>query len=532
MMYKSRSLPHSLEAEEHLLSACLIDEGTTLVAALAENVSQYSFFSPANGIIWQRMCEIYVEHGSVDTAALAAELQKQGQLDSIGGYAYIAQISCRVPTTAQSPYFIKRVKELANLRSLVKFASEAVERASEENLDIESFAHDFDAKLEDLKHQDVPAELARPLTAFDLPPEDDEASLLGRNRYICRGDGVLIVSSAGMGKSSMSLEWAVCAALGRSFQGIETKKPLKSIIIQAEDSDGDVAEVWFSIKYSMKLTSEEISLVQQRVIIIRDKVNRGEAFIARLRILCEKFKPDLVWLNPLHSYAGCDIADAKEMGNFLRAGLNKANKNDSFAYMVIHHTPKPMTGKAVQDRKWHEFMYDAAGSAELINWARAVITLKPAEQEGEFNMILAKRGKRAGVYIEVKGEASTFLEITTKIPLKHSSEQIEIPGRKHKFNVIKWLPRDPEPDKRKSSLATKYTDERILNLIPSGMQGSIHFSVARATAREQTGIAKSTFAERLGRLYDRGYVTTDDKNRYYRTDSGDALLRRHSIAAV
>ena len=51
-------------------------------------------------------------------------------------------------------------------------------------------------------------------------------------------------------------------------------------------------------------------------------ISRGDGFIAQLRVIIEKEKPDLVWVNPLHSFAGCDISDAQEMGRFLRWGLN------------------------------------------------------------------------------------------------------------------------------------------------------------------------------------------------------------------
>jgi hypothetical protein len=54
----------------------------------------------------------------------------------------------------------------------------------------------------------------------------------------------------------------------------------------------------------------------------------------------------------------------------------------------------------------------------LVNWARAVIVLKPTDVEGEFELVLAKRGTRAGVMQEVQGETTTFLQVTTKIAIK------------------------------------------------------------------------------------------------------------------
>jgi hypothetical protein len=529
----SRELPHSLEAEEYLLSACLIDGSETIAAALAGKVSAASFFSPANSIIYQRLCELYVLHGSVDAAMLAEELMRVGQLDAVGGFAYVAQVSGRLPTTAQACYFIDRVRGLERMRDLIRFAGNAVECAFEGEADVEQFIADFEVKVDSLKNGERADEGLRNLTEFALPEEDDPSSLLGRNRYICRGDQALIVSSAGMGKSSMALEWAVCCALGRPFHGIETKKPLTSLIIQAEDSDGDIGEVWFSIRHSLNLTAAEQVIVEQRVIIIRDKVSRGDAFVARLRLLIEKVKPDLVWLNPLHAYAGCDIADAKEMGNFLRAGLNRANKHEAFAYMVVHHTPKPMTSKGVVDKKWHEFMYDAAGSAELVNWARAVLTLKPTETEGDFNLILAKRGKRAGVMQEVTDDDNnTRLELTTKIPLRHSSESIHIEGRKHPFHLIKWMSRDLDVPEEKIMAALKYPNGLLLAYLPASNDEPCTFTLVYGRVRNGCGMAKSSFVDRLNRLFFEGLIHKTSGKQYQRTLRGDAVVKNFQVGGV
>ena len=57
---------------------------------------------------------------------------------------------------------------------------------------------------------------------MELPEEDGPNELIGRDRYLGRGDSCLIVSSSGMGKSSLSMIWAAHLALGRDFLGIAT----------------------------------------------------------------------------------------------------------------------------------------------------------------------------------------------------------------------------------------------------------------------------------------------------------------------
>src|SRR5690349_14445158 len=89
--------------------------------------------------------------------------------------------------------------------------------------------------------------------SFSIPPANDKSILLG-NRYLNRGDGLVLSSSSGMGKSSMSHQMAADWALGLPFHGIAPNGPLRILIVQSEDSDGDIAEVWQSLKHVKRYT--------------------------------------------------------------------------------------------------------------------------------------------------------------------------------------------------------------------------------------------------------------------------------------
>jgi hypothetical protein len=88
---------------------------------------------------------------------------------------------------------------------------------------------------------------ARPLGSFKLPAPGDPSVLIG-NRWLSRGDIAILASTSGMGKSSLSIQAATTWALGRDlFGGFKPHRPIKSLIMQAEDGEGDIAEV----KHSM-----------------------------------------------------------------------------------------------------------------------------------------------------------------------------------------------------------------------------------------------------------------------------------------
>lgn len=524
------------EAETFLLSACMLDGQDVISKAVDAGISPESFSLAANQEIFRSLLFLFYGDKPTDPAVVADNLLQRGSLERVGGFEYVTTVSSKLPTTIQAAYFIDTVREKSTQRTLRLKAMGIIEALDKGNSSADVL-NQFEAELSSVRNQVTTAQL-KSLADFDLPPEDGPDEILGANRYISRGDSCLIVSSSGMGKSSMQMIWAAHIALGRSFLGIETKRPETSLIIQAEDSPGDIGELWYSIRHTMKLNDEEMAVVRKRVIVVRDKVNRGAKFIAFMRSLIAKVKPALVWLNPLHAYAGCDIANAQEMGEFLREGLNKANRDEAYAYMIIHHTPKPMTGKGVVDKKWHELMYDAAGSAELVNWARAVITLRPSDVKGDFNLILAKRGMRAGVRIAVESAATTFLEITDKIPIRQSSKTIPVPGRSRPFHLLDWTIRDADvvPEKSSGAPSNKYAngatfrnqwdDGEVLSYFPSSKEpGGPIGEISKAIMLE-TMMAKSSVMRFRERLINDNLVAKID-GKYRRTLKADAIAEQY-----
>jgi replicative DNA helicase len=105
-----RAPPHSPEAEEHLLGCCLLDGSESIARCLELRLPPAAFYSPANRVIYEKICDIYQKSPPVDVAVLAEELKTSRQLDAIGGYAYLSQLSSRIPTTAQAQYFIDKVR--------------------------------------------------------------------------------------------------------------------------------------------------------------------------------------------------------------------------------------------------------------------------------------------------------------------------------------------------------------------------------------------------------------------------------------
>ncbi len=124
-----RVLPHSIEAEESLISTILIEGSDILSRCLEAGLTGRSFYKSANGIVFDHLCAIAAQKKPVAVSVLAEELISARQLEVIGGYGYLVQVSSREPTSLQGAYFVSKVRELEMLRTLIREASGAVEQA-------------------------------------------------------------------------------------------------------------------------------------------------------------------------------------------------------------------------------------------------------------------------------------------------------------------------------------------------------------------------------------------------------------------
>lgn len=112
--------PHSAEAEQQVLGACLVDGAETIGRALNERIAAEAFYDPRHRIVWGVMVELYQRQPPVVMQTLAEELARRGQLDAVGGLPMLMQLTDKAPTTAYAGFFLDRLKELWLRRDMLR----------------------------------------------------------------------------------------------------------------------------------------------------------------------------------------------------------------------------------------------------------------------------------------------------------------------------------------------------------------------------------------------------------------------------
>ncbi len=240
---------------------------------------------------------------------------------------------------------------------------------------------------------------ARPLGDLERHPEGDDPNELIGKRFLCRGGGLLLVGATGVGKSSLALQLQIGFALGRETLGLRPRGPLKSLIIQSENDDGDLAEFRDGAFAGMNLSNEDRAAAASSVLVASISDSSGLPFFADIvRPLLAQHRPDILWIDPAFGFLGGNVNDAGVVGPWLRHGLAPLLKEFNCGSVVAHHANKPFRGPAAaKPTSGQDAAYDGAGSAEWANWHRATLSLDAAgEGFGTFRLIARKRGSRLG----------------------------------------------------------------------------------------------------------------------------------------
>src|SRR5689334_6920649 len=104
----------------------------------AEVVDSSDFFRDAHRRIFDKMVKLVERGDAIDLVTLKEELGRSGDLDDIGGPAYIAALIDGVPRSTNVEHYARIIKEKATLRSLIFSANKIVASAydAEEEADL------------------------------------------------------------------------------------------------------------------------------------------------------------------------------------------------------------------------------------------------------------------------------------------------------------------------------------------------------------------------------------------------------------
>ncbi len=222
----SRKMPQNLDAEMSVLGCSFLDKYA--LEKIMENVDSSMFYSDANKKIFLALQELYKSRTPIDITTIKNELDKQKNLQAVGGIEYISEVIDSVATVANLDYYIKIVKEKALRRKLIDTATEIISDTYEEDGNITTLFDTAEKNILNVIKARQTSEF-RPISDV-LRTAQEQLENMAKNKSAITGlptgfydldkstaglhEGELIIIAArpGMGKTAFALNVATNAA--------------------------------------------------------------------------------------------------------------------------------------------------------------------------------------------------------------------------------------------------------------------------------------------------------------------------------
>lgn len=492
-------LPEAPEIEKAVLSG-IFRHPETGFPAFARAAKKSFFNSSVNQELYELAGVYWETNEQLDMIGFTSHLSDCGRLEAVGGAFAVTNLFTENIPEGMIDYYVEILREKYVLRVIRKRCFDFAGRVRKDK--VSDLLSEMSETLDYLKRTAGGPNGAERFTYSDLMAFDgkhDPKCLVG-NRYLVLGGSSLWAAGSGYGKSALALQLAVYWACGQSCFGLRPVRPLKSLIIEAENDLGDMGEQLQGVIGGVSAIGDidiehSKGQIEKNVGIHRAIGKTGREFLELLDQLVAFDRPDIVWIDPLFAFAGCDLLDPEKTGYFLRNGLFPIAAKRSVALNVIHHIGKPVRDSSKSERAMADidYQYLGFGTSEIQNSFRAVNIIVPvASSPGLFKMVLSKRGERAGAK-DFEGQWSR------SIYMKHSTEG------------ICWL--QAETPERPSG-AVKYTVEDILDemSIVNGMTAE----QTREHMKKDCGMSPRTFYRLWKDLKKGEKIRVDSGGKWYR----------------
>jgi replicative DNA helicase len=149
-----RELPRDDQAEDYLLSCCMLDGGhQTVTKCMLQKVGAEQLYDPKRQTVMGAILDLYSQNKPTDISMVADLLRSQRKLEDIGGIPYLVEISQKIPTSATADHWIARVKEQATLRLAIREMTAGVEDSYNFTGDLDQFLANLESRIDRVSSQ-------------------------------------------------------------------------------------------------------------------------------------------------------------------------------------------------------------------------------------------------------------------------------------------------------------------------------------------------------------------------------------------
>ena len=362
--------PHSIEAEQSVLGAVLIDPAAWPAVS---HLTAEDFYRTGHRAIYAALAAFAEESAAIDAVTVAEQLDRAGELDAVGGLAYLSELAENTPTAANAGTYAGFVREHADRRRMIALAGELAESATNAagNETVRALADRFMGELAELAEHagGEPARRALAVPAVQGNFPEPVLSAAGRGGAVLTvGSVAVLAGEGGIAKSALAVSIALDLAMHAAGEGAVRSglfdAPKGGPVLLATYEDEPAVTAWRARKLADKHKADAAAL--QRVHVL-DMASRhlfgpapdGGTYNARpVRLAgwwdlwreASRIGPRLVIVDPaLSAYVGEQNA-AAPVREFLAALTGEAKAHGCGVLLVAHSNKAARGGKSGNDR--------------------------------------------------------------------------------------------------------------------------------------------------------------------------------------
>lgn len=214
--------PQNLEAESSLLGAILVDKEA--IIKVADIISADDFYASRNEVIYNAMVDLYEARQPIDLLTLANKLEEVGELEKIGGSAYLTELVDSVPSAAHVAHYAGIVAHKATLRRLISAASQISSLGQDEGMQLEDLLDQAEQTLFQVSQKHLKQNFI-PISSV-LAESFDRLDTLHKDKHTIRGvptgfkaldkllaglqksDLIILAARPSMGKTTLAINIA------------------------------------------------------------------------------------------------------------------------------------------------------------------------------------------------------------------------------------------------------------------------------------------------------------------------------------
>lgn len=151
--------PQAPEIERYVLGALMIVKDA--FSDVAQLLTSESFYVKSHELVYEAISTLGLQQKPIDMLSVTEELRRNGNLEAVGGAAFIAELTRGVPGSANLEYHAHIVANKALSRQLITFASTVLTEAYQDSEDVDTQLQAAEAALFDLAQFKIKKDLVQ-----------------------------------------------------------------------------------------------------------------------------------------------------------------------------------------------------------------------------------------------------------------------------------------------------------------------------------------------------------------------------------